>query len=43
MWRRAKANGDIYKAMYEGYYFVREERFVTDQEAQEMSEGKKNS
>jgi len=35
LWRRCKANGDIYLDKYEGWYLVREERFVTDQEAQE--------
>merc|ERR1712226_1249736 len=35
MWETCKKNGDIYLGHYEGWYMVREERFITDQEAQE--------
>eukprot|EP00931_Biecheleriopsis_adriatica_P072642 TRINITY_DN47078_c0_g1_i1.p1 TRINITY_DN47078_c0_g1~~TRINITY_DN47078_c0_g1_i1.p1 ORF type:complete len:871 (-),score=231.18 TRINITY_DN47078_c0_g1_i1:39-2651(-) len=35
MWQKCKANGDIYLDRYEGWYLVREERYITDQEAQE--------
>ncbi|CAJ1347866.1 unnamed protein product [Effrenium voratum] len=37
MWERCKKNGDIYMDRYEGWYMVREERFITDQEAQEWN------
>jgi len=35
MWETCKKNGDIYLDRYEGWYLVREERYVTDQEATE--------
>lgn len=35
MWDKCKGNGDIYLDRYEGWYMVREERFITEQEAQE--------
>jgi len=35
MWTKCKENGDIYLDRYEGWYMVREERFITEQEAQE--------
>eukprot|EP00933_Yihiella_yeosuensis_P081703 TRINITY_DN95376_c0_g1_i1.p1 TRINITY_DN95376_c0_g1~~TRINITY_DN95376_c0_g1_i1.p1 ORF type:complete len:879 (-),score=239.63 TRINITY_DN95376_c0_g1_i1:188-2797(-) len=35
VWETCRENGDIYLGRYEGWYLVREERFVTDQEAQE--------
>mmetsp|Transcript_24475 Transcript_24475/g.70244 ORF Transcript_24475/g.70244 Transcript_24475/m.70244 type:complete len:863 (+) Transcript_24475:138-2726(+) len=35
MWKKCKDAGDIYLDRYEGWYLVREERFITDQEAQE--------
>ncbi|CAE8634037.1 unnamed protein product, partial [Polarella glacialis] len=35
MWETCKKNGDIYLDRYEGWYLVREERFITDQEATE--------
>jgi len=35
LWKICQANGDIYLDKYEGYYLVREERFVTEQEALE--------
>jgi len=35
VWRKLKENGDIYLGRYEGWYLVREERFVTEQEATE--------
>merc|ERR1719199_820825 len=37
MWRRCKAGGDIYCDRYEGWYLVREERYVTDTEAAEWN------
>eukprot|EP00928_Gymnodinium_smaydae_P047058 TRINITY_DN31397_c0_g1_i1.p1 TRINITY_DN31397_c0_g1~~TRINITY_DN31397_c0_g1_i1.p1 ORF type:complete len:903 (+),score=195.37 TRINITY_DN31397_c0_g1_i1:63-2711(+) len=37
VWQRCKKAGDIYLGEYEGWYLVREERFVTDQEAQEWN------
>ena len=33
LWRRCAANGDIYLDTYEGWYNVREETFVTENEA----------
>ena len=35
LWQMCEANGDIYLDSYVGYYLVREERFITDQEAEE--------
>lgn len=35
LWKKVSEKGDIYLAEYEGWYMVREERFVTDQEAEE--------
>lgn len=35
IWQKCKDAGDIYLDRYEGWYLVREERFITDQEAQE--------
>jgi len=35
IWRKLKENGDIYLGRYEGWYLVREERFITEQEAVE--------
>ena len=35
LWELCKANGDIYLDSYEGYYLVRDERYVTEQEALE--------
>jgi len=35
VWTKCKENGDIYLDKYEGWYLVREERFVTDTEAME--------
>jgi len=35
IWTKCKEVGDIYLDRYEGWYLVREERFITDQEAQE--------
>mmetsp|Transcript_104251 Transcript_104251/g.331484 ORF Transcript_104251/g.331484 Transcript_104251/m.331484 type:complete len:857 (-) Transcript_104251:51-2621(-) len=35
IWKKCKDVGDIYLDRYEGWYLVREERFITDQEAQE--------
>mmetsp|Transcript_80746 Transcript_80746/g.215524 ORF Transcript_80746/g.215524 Transcript_80746/m.215524 type:complete len:486 (+) Transcript_80746:1081-2538(+) len=35
MWKKCRKNGDIYLEKYSGYYLVREERYVTDQEAEE--------
>mmetsp|Transcript_1624 Transcript_1624/g.4109 ORF Transcript_1624/g.4109 Transcript_1624/m.4109 type:complete len:683 (-) Transcript_1624:126-2174(-) len=37
VWETCKKNGDIYLDRYEGWYMVREERFITDQEAQEWN------
>mmetsp|Transcript_10440 Transcript_10440/g.23692 ORF Transcript_10440/g.23692 Transcript_10440/m.23692 type:complete len:679 (+) Transcript_10440:68-2104(+) len=37
MWKKCKAQGDIYLDKYEGWYLVREERYVTDQEAEEWA------
>jgi len=37
MWEKCKAVGDIFLDRYEGWYLVREERFITDQEAQEWN------
>eukprot|EP00934_Nitzschia_sp_Nitz4_P008399 Nitzschia sp. Nitz4//scaffold203_size38902//33863//36338//NITZ4_007667-RA/size38902-augustus-gene-0.45-mRNA-1//1//CDS//3329541445//8389//frame0 len=34
MWKRCNANGDIYLDTYSGWYNIREETFVTDNEAQ---------
>jgi|MDSY01.1.fsa_nt_gb hypothetical protein len=36
LWRRCAAKGDIYLTSYEGYYSVREERFITETEAAAM-------
>ncbi|CAD7926137.1 unnamed protein product [Amoebophrya sp. A120] len=35
LWKKVSDKGDIYLAEYEGWYMVREEKFVTDQEAEE--------
>lgn len=35
VWSRCREQGDIYLGKYEGWYLVREERYVTDQEAEE--------
>jgi methionyl-tRNA synthetase len=35
LWRRCAANGDIYLDQYSGWYNVREETFVTDNEAEQ--------
>ena len=35
VWEKCKKNGDIYLDRYEGWYLIREERFITEQEAQE--------
>jgi len=35
IWKICKDKGDIYLDRYEGWYLIREERFITDQEAQE--------
>jgi len=35
IWTKCREVGDIYLDRYEGWYLVREERFITDQEAQE--------
>jgi len=35
IWTKCKEVGDIYLDRYEGWYLVREERFITEQEAQE--------
>lgn len=35
VWKVCKDKGDIYLSKYEGWYLVREERFITDQEAEE--------
>ncbi|CAK0847013.1 unnamed protein product [Prorocentrum cordatum] len=35
LWEKCKEVGDIYLDRYEGWYLVREERFITEQEAQE--------
>jgi methionyl-tRNA synthetase len=37
IWKTCKENGDIYLDRYEGWYLVREERFITDQEAEELN------
>lgn len=37
LWRRCEKKGDIYLGRYEGWYMVREERFVTDTEATEWN------
>jgi len=37
LWRTCKEKGDIYFDHYKGWYLVREERFITDQEAQEWN------
>jgi methionyl-tRNA synthetase len=37
LWRSCERNGDIYLGRYEGWYMVREERFVTDTEAEEWN------
>ncbi|CAE7558240.1 metG [Symbiodinium natans] len=37
VWDTCKKKGDIYLDRYEGWYMVREERFITDQEAQEFN------
>mmetsp|Transcript_13021 Transcript_13021/g.35491 ORF Transcript_13021/g.35491 Transcript_13021/m.35491 type:complete len:879 (-) Transcript_13021:87-2723(-) len=37
MWMKCKDRGDIYLDNYEGWYLVREERFITDQEATEWN------
>mmetsp|Transcript_61076 Transcript_61076/g.126481 ORF Transcript_61076/g.126481 Transcript_61076/m.126481 type:complete len:677 (-) Transcript_61076:129-2159(-) len=37
VWDICKKKGDIYLDRYEGWYMVREERFITDQEAQEFN------
>jgi methionyl-tRNA synthetase len=34
LWEQSKANGDIYLGQYEGWYNTREEKFVTETEAQ---------
>eukprot|EP00929_Paragymnodinium_shiwhaense_P110547 TRINITY_DN7766_c0_g1_i1.p1 TRINITY_DN7766_c0_g1~~TRINITY_DN7766_c0_g1_i1.p1 ORF type:complete len:873 (+),score=259.72 TRINITY_DN7766_c0_g1_i1:89-2707(+) len=36
LWRKCKEKGDIYVGNFEGWYLVREERFITDLEAKEM-------
>ena len=36
LWKRCVAAGDIYLDKYEGYYWIREEKYVTDTEAAEM-------
>ena len=36
LWRKCKANGDIYLGKYEGWYMVREERHVPDAEAEQL-------
>ncbi|CAD7962379.1 unnamed protein product [Amoebophrya sp. A25] len=35
LWKKVSDKGDIYLGEYEGWYMVREERFVTDKEAEE--------
>eukprot|EP00927_Polykrikos_kofoidii_P006241 TRINITY_DN12539_c0_g1_i2.p1 TRINITY_DN12539_c0_g1~~TRINITY_DN12539_c0_g1_i2.p1 ORF type:complete len:881 (+),score=150.72 TRINITY_DN12539_c0_g1_i2:126-2645(+) len=37
LWVKCKEKGDIYLHKYEGWYLVREERFITDQEAEEWN------
>eukprot|EP00927_Polykrikos_kofoidii_P006245 TRINITY_DN12539_c0_g3_i1.p1 TRINITY_DN12539_c0_g3~~TRINITY_DN12539_c0_g3_i1.p1 ORF type:complete len:882 (+),score=170.46 TRINITY_DN12539_c0_g3_i1:124-2646(+) len=37
LWTKCKEKGDIYLHTYEGWYLVREERFITDQEAEEWN------
>jgi len=37
IWKKCKENGDIFLDRYEGWYLVREERFITDQEAEEWN------
>lgn len=37
IWNTCKEAGDIYLDRYEGWYLVREERFITDQEALEWN------
>jgi len=36
VWELAESNGDIYKDMYEGWYNVKEEAYVTDNDALEV-------
>lgn len=35
LWRKCQENGDIYLDHYDGWYLPREERYVTDREAEE--------
>uniref|UniRef100_A0A6B2KY41 methionine--tRNA ligase n=1 Tax=Arcella intermedia TaxID=1963864 RepID=A0A6B2KY41_9EUKA len=37
LWKRAEMAGDIYLGKYEGWYNVREEKFVTDTEAEKSN------
>ncbi|CAK9025987.1 unnamed protein product [Durusdinium trenchii] len=37
VWKKCKDKGDIYLDNYEGWYLIREERFITEQEAQEWN------
>ncbi len=41
LWRRMKANGDIYLGSYSGWYSVRDEAFYTDAEVSEREDGQK--
>jgi methionyl-tRNA synthetase len=43
IWRRMKANGDIYLDQYEGWYSVRDEAFYADKELQVAADGQKLS
>jgi methionyl-tRNA synthetase len=43
LWRRMKANGDIYLDQYEGWYSVREEAYYDEKETTLQSDGKRLS
>ncbi|MFM9976272.1 MAG: methionine--tRNA ligase [Beijerinckiaceae bacterium] len=43
IWRRMKANGDIYLDEYEGWYSVRDEAFYADKEITATADGQKLS
>jgi methionyl-tRNA synthetase len=43
IWRRMKANGDIYLDQYEGWYSVRDEAFYDDKELKIAADGEKLS
>lgn len=43
IWKRMDAAGDIYLDSYSGWYSVRDERFYTDDELEERSDGRRYS